>query len=220
MHSSLTRIVHPRTMGTMRQGFTLIELLLVIGVIGVLASIVIIAINPFEQLGNARDAERLRVMRETEKAQYQYLIDEAEFAANTTIPEGETNAIPICRYGKTNAGCVNIDDIVPEYVSCIAYDGKETNPDFTGYSIYQKVGRVRVQSNYLEQGPAESGCENAETIAMAGSVSSAAAQSSVPPPASGVSQSSAAVQPSSAATSSAGGTVIGIRRRPAKVAVR
>jgi len=184
----------------MHAGFTLIELLLVIGVIGVVAGIVIMAVNPFEQLGKTQDTERRSVMRETEKAQYQYLIDEGEYAAaSAAIPEGEANAKPICRYGKTNIGCITIDALVPVYVSCIAFDGREANPDYTGYRIYQQAGRVRVLADYLEQGPADSGCENAETVAMAGATSSAVSAAS--------------------AASSAGGSVLGIRRRPARVAV-
>ncbi|MBA3723702.1 MAG: prepilin-type N-terminal cleavage/methylation domain-containing protein [Candidatus Levybacteria bacterium] len=38
------------------QGFTLIELLVVIGIIGVLAAVVLTAINPLEQLARGRDA--------------------------------------------------------------------------------------------------------------------------------------------------------------------
>lgn len=42
------------------KGFTLIELLVVIAVLGVLASVVLVAINPAEQLARGRDSSRLQ----------------------------------------------------------------------------------------------------------------------------------------------------------------
>jgi prepilin-type N-terminal cleavage/methylation domain-containing protein len=44
------------------KGFTLIELLVVIAVLGVLATVLIVAINPFQQLAKGRDAGRETVV--------------------------------------------------------------------------------------------------------------------------------------------------------------
>ena len=41
-----------------KKGFTLIEILVVIGIMAVLATIVIIAINPAKQFAQARNADR------------------------------------------------------------------------------------------------------------------------------------------------------------------
>ncbi len=41
-----------------KSGFTLIEILVVIGIIAILASIVIIAINPSKQFAQARNTQR------------------------------------------------------------------------------------------------------------------------------------------------------------------
>ena len=78
----------------LRQGFTLIELLLVIGIIAILASIVIIAINPNRQLGQARDAQRRSDVNTILNAVYQYAIDNNGNLPNRDITTTEK---PICQ---------------------------------------------------------------------------------------------------------------------------
>lgn len=59
-----------------RSGFTLIELLLVIVIMGVLGSIIFLALNPQRQLGLARDRKRFNDITSILDAVYQYQVDE------------------------------------------------------------------------------------------------------------------------------------------------
>jgi prepilin-type N-terminal cleavage/methylation domain-containing protein len=56
------------------KGFTLIELLVVILVLAVLATVVIVAINPFQQLAKSRDAGRQSVTSQLGEAAVSYSI--------------------------------------------------------------------------------------------------------------------------------------------------
>lgn len=73
----------------LRAGFTLIELLVVIAVIGVLAAIVLLAINPTEQLARGRDANRISSVEGLAKAMSNYVTSN-----NGTIPVVAGNSTP------------------------------------------------------------------------------------------------------------------------------
>jgi len=79
-------------------GFTLLEILLVVATIGVLAGIIIVAVNPGKQLGAARNATRQADMGSILGALYQYSLDHDNF-----FPTSTDNTLRML--GTDTAGC-------------------------------------------------------------------------------------------------------------------
>jgi prepilin-type N-terminal cleavage/methylation domain-containing protein len=98
------------------KGFTLLEILLVIAAIGILAAIVLVAVNPNRQIEAARQAKRITDINTITKAIQQYSIDN-----NGQYPAGiETGAKPICNTDNTPVGCVNLSSILaPTYIAAL-----------------------------------------------------------------------------------------------------
>jgi prepilin-type N-terminal cleavage/methylation domain-containing protein len=139
-----------RSLSLGRRGFTLIELLLVIGIIAILASIVIVAINPTKQLGNARDAQRRSDVNTVLNAVYQYAIDN-NGALPAGIPTGTAKGI--CKTSATT--CVNgvsLSVLTGSYLVNIPSDPRATTGTGTNYTIVQDAnGRITVSAPGAEQ---------------------------------------------------------------------
>ena len=134
-------------------GFTLIEILVVIGIIALLATIVIIAINPARQFAQARNTQRQSNINTVLNAIGQNIADNkglltcgsgAITTSSSTIVNGTTaTAIPS---GMATTK-VDLSCLVPIYVSQLASD-----PDtawavspFTGYDVSaDALGRITV----------------------------------------------------------------------------
>lgn len=132
-----------------RLASTLMELILVIGIFGVLSAVTIVAIAPRRVFVSARDAGRIANAGHIQNAMYQYLIDNWELPAASTVPDGEENAKPICQRGGEDPSCVNLDPLlVPEYIAYLPVDDVEPCALYTGYATFALFDRPRVISLY------------------------------------------------------------------------
>ncbi len=147
---------------TKRKGFTLLEILLVIAAIGILAAIVLVAINPNRQLAQARNAQRRSDVTAILNATYQKIIEEGASGSTATLTAITTTAAEIFRSGTTttNAGCgaTTLDmaavaadagaDVVPTYIPSIPQDPSEpTSSNCSGYTIIKDANnRVTVSA--------------------------------------------------------------------------
>ncbi len=135
-----------------KRGFTLIELLLVIGIIAILASIVIVAINPTKQLADARNAQRRSDVNTILNAVYQYALDN-----QGTIPSSiGTTALKICK-STVNTSCFNgvdLNVLTGSYIVALPVDPSVAAASTgTNYLISKNAttGRITVSAPGAEQ---------------------------------------------------------------------
>ncbi|MFH1444249.1 MAG: type II secretion system protein [Candidatus Peregrinibacteria bacterium] len=136
-----------------RSGFTLIELLLVIGIIAILASIVIVAINPTKQMGDARNAQRRSDVNTILNAVYQYAIDNSG-AMPGCLGEDPPTGGSICVKGSTCtgvAGGCNLDALTTSYIVDLPRDPSGATGNDTNYDVAITSGRVTVSAPQAEQ---------------------------------------------------------------------
>ena len=133
-------------------GFTLIEILLVIAILAILAAVIIIAINPAKQLGDAQNAQRRNDVRAILDAVHQYSIDNGG-SLPEMIPVGAScldEGDNVCLAGISCDGA-NIDEIVTDekYLTTIPADPTGADDQISGYFILKTTGgRVSVCAPY------------------------------------------------------------------------
>lgn len=136
------------------KGFTLLEVLITVALIGIIASIVIVAINPLQQLGQARDTERESAVRSLHDALYQYALDNLRYPFEVTDTYKE-----VCATAKQTAqaidctGYLDLRELVPKYITEIPQDPQAPTDRGSGYFVAQSTenNRISIISPFAEQ---------------------------------------------------------------------
>ena len=133
------------------KGFTLLEIILVIAAIGILAAIVLVAINPNRQLAQARNLVRQADINTIQKALDQYLIEKGRYPIGIDITYKEicntgSNSI---NQGTVGINCIDLRELVPTYIAGIPKDPQATGTN-TGYILAQINNKVSLFANYAE----------------------------------------------------------------------
>ncbi len=142
-------------------GFTLLEILLVVAAIAILAGIIIVAINPAQQLAETRDAQRHSDVQALSNAITQYVIKNPTGTLLNQLASGDgtcaqtvdDNDVRICKEDESCGGAEIDDYLVPDYIAALPIDPvAEDSDEDTGYVAYQlSNGRIYVCAPYAEE---------------------------------------------------------------------
>lgn len=145
--------------GSAKSGFTLIELLVVIGIIGILAAVVLVAVNPGRQFAQTRDTQRRSDLLQITNAIYQFAAEHDGNLPDTDNDDTTSNFPTTSTCIGTGGSCFDLgaagaedgadadslpdDPIVPTYIAAMPLDPSTGITADTGYSVYVGTdGRV------------------------------------------------------------------------------
>lgn len=145
-------------------GFTLIELLVVMGIIGILAAIVLVAVNPGRQFAQARDTQRRSDLYAVTNTIYQFAAEHNGRLPDTDADDATSNFPTTMTCIGNVAPCFNLASagmvaapgitIVPTYIAALPTDPSVGTQGNTQYSVMVDTnGRIVASASGELAGP-------------------------------------------------------------------
>lgn len=127
----------------------MIEILLVIGIIAVLATVVIVALNPAQRFADARDSRRLADIQSILSAVQQYIVDNQgslpPSLSTTEIQIGTASSGCELTYGVCSANlsyCLDLSTSLAPYLKSLPFDPGTGSEATTHYSIVANANNI------------------------------------------------------------------------------
>lgn len=136
-------------MNKKQKGFTLIEILLTIGILAVLATVVIVALDPAKRFADARDSRRLSDVQSILSAVQQYIVDNKGTLPSRVDPVEKqiSSSSSGCIVGggcgvSGDEDCADLSSELAKYLKSIPYDPENGSTEATHYSIQADANNI------------------------------------------------------------------------------
>ncbi len=151
--------IFARRAGRIR-GFTLLEILLVIGMIAVLATVVLVALDPAKRFRDVRDAKRATDVQSILSAIQTYIVDnQGTMPTGLSTTEKQLGTGPGCALATGgcavtgNTDCVDFSSTLAKYLETVPKDPNGGTTTLTKYSaVIDANGIVTVKACGTEGG--------------------------------------------------------------------